>query len=246
MIKRYKICLLLLLPLLCFPLKAEEIKGIVVSAANWPDYTEKDGTGIYYALLKAIYGENNLTFLTSTYSRALNQFNLKKSDIMMGVYQHEVPHAHYANWFLDTDMAVQAFFRIGSEDKIITKESFREKLVAWRSGFGFEKFFPQVTSPYKIDSLEVGFRLLASGRIDYLLDYEHNFDKTYKKQIQYQAVHFGEKLYLAFQNTARGKKLAKKFDVKMSRLHANGKLKQIFGTEYIRAGFGNIDVAPLK
>lgn len=221
-------------------IKADETSSFTVSAANWDGYTDKNGKGIYYELIKAIYDESKISFLTSTYPRALNQFKLKKSDIMVGVYKHELPLAHYGKWFLDTDMPVYVFYKANNNNSKITKDSLKGKQIAWYKGYGFDKFFPNAVSSYEIDNIETGFRLLINERIDYFLDYKHNFNSKYKDTIQYQPIRGVDRLYLAFQDNQKGKMLASIFDKKMLRLKKSGKLKQLFGNDYARSGHSDL------
>lgn len=212
---------------------------IVVSAAHWKAFTNVDDSGIYYELIDAVYDEYDIKYQTSTYPRALNQFKSNNADIVVGVYQHELPDAHYANWILDTDLPIHIFYR--AEDTLPENGQidFKGKKVAWRAGYGFDKFFPDLDASYSLDNLESGFKLLANRRIDYVLDYEENFVESYRGRIKHQEVREGEKLYLAFRNSVKGRKLASQFDQKMYKFRENGTLAHIYGEHYARSALAS-------
>ena len=112
----------------------------------------------------------------------------------------------------------------------------KNKSMAWMEGFSFEKVFDQEIKPYKIKQRETGFKLLLGNRVDYFIDYEHNLTAKYRDKINFVVVARGKKLYLAFQNTARGRKLAEQYDKMMPKLRAEGILEAIFGGDYLHSG----------
>mgnify|MGYP000029409360 CR=1 FL=1 len=242
---RYLVLLLLFISSTCI---SEETTRphIAVSAAHWKAFTNIDDSGIYYELIDAVYDEYDIKYQTSTYPRALNQFKANNADIVVGVYQHELPDAHYANWILDTDLPIHIFYRADETLPENEKVNFKGKKVAWRAGYGFSKFFPDLDASYSLDNIEAGFTLLVNKRIDYVLDYEENFVENYRGRIHHQVIREGEKLYLAFRNSVKGRKLAAQFDRKMSEFRENGTLAHIYGEHYSRSELASFsDEMPL-
>ena len=217
-------------------------RSIVVSAAYWEGFTNRDNTGVYYELLDAVFDGYTISHQTSTYPRALNQFKQDKADIMVGVYQHELPDAVYAKWILDTDLAIHVFYRPDSPPSDNLDDIFKGKQVAWRKGYGFNKLFHNIESAYPLDTIEAGFELVLNRRLDYMLDYDINFLEAYHGRIQHKAIREGDELFLAFRNTNRGRMLAAHFDAKMPLLRDSGKLEEIYGTHYARSGLAVFSV----
>lgn len=217
-------------------------RPIVVSAAHWEGFTNRDNTGVYYELLDAVFDGYTISHQTSTYPRALNQFKQDKADIMVGVYQHELPDAVYAKWILDTDLAIHIFYRPESPPSDDVDDIFTGKQVAFRNGYGFNKLFHNIESAYPVDTIEAGFELVLNRRLDYMLDYDINFLEAYRGRIHHKAIREGDELFLAFRNTHRGRMLAAHFDAKMPLLRDSGKLEEIYGTYYALSGLAEFSV----
>jgi polar amino acid transport system substrate-binding protein len=71
---------------------------IRVGSDAWADVTEKDGSGIYFKLLKEIYGAENIDITIESYHRGLKSFNDQKIDILVGVFREDVKQAILPNW----------------------------------------------------------------------------------------------------------------------------------------------------
>ncbi len=94
--RRFVYCLMSLLTL-CLS-NASFGRDVTVLASKWQHYTNEDGTGIYFDLLRLIYHESDLSIEITDYHRCLNLFKQEKADILIGVYQSDLPKAHYAQW----------------------------------------------------------------------------------------------------------------------------------------------------
>ena len=209
---------------------------IKITAAYWEDFTNLDESGIYYDIIRAVFTGYQLKFSTSSFQRAINHFNSGKADIMVGVYKHEIPNAHFPIWPLDKDMPVQVFYRKNKTPTSLDVLQQTNQKVGWRAGFGFEQFFPAIQEPYILQDAQTGFRLLQNKRLDFVLDYEHAFQREKWRGISYEQAHIGGVLFLAFQNNEFGKQLAKQYDKMMPKLRANNRLLEIFGDAYYRSG----------
>jgi ABC-type amino acid transport substrate-binding protein len=209
-----------------------EAESIQVVAPNWVNYTNKDGSGIYFDVIKHVYPNCNCEFVTSEFLRAKNQFIQNKADIFVGVLQEELPNALFPKWFLDTDRPIVAFYL--NENGISDKSTidFKNKSVAWMEGFNFTQVIDPGDRLYRVKQREAGFNLLLAKRVDYFIDYEHNFLNDYREKVSFVVLNNLKKLYIAFQNTAKGKKLAAQYDEKLLELRNDGTLKTIFAQEY--------------
>ncbi|MDP4985759.1 substrate-binding periplasmic protein [Pseudoalteromonas tunicata] len=220
----------LFLSVTAWPVNSQTIR---ITADHWQHFTETGGRGIYFELLKKIYSEDILTFNADDFSRSLNLFNTQKADIMVGVYQSDLPNAHFPTWPIDTDSPIFSFVLKDSQFNSI--ESLNNKTIAWKKGYGFAQFFPNVHKPYLVEDIDTGFKLLQAKRIDAFFDYEANFKQANYQNVTLFKIHDTETLYVAFQNTENGRKLAAIYDKKMALFRENGTLMRIFGQSYERS-----------
>ncbi len=228
--------------LLCYLMgclaNAQQLK---IGADEWPNFTNADGTGIYFKLLKRIYSENDLDFKVDSFNRVLNDFQKNNLDIFVGVYREDVQHAIIPNWFLDTEYPVTIFYN-PKITKINNVSDVKHLRVSWKRGYHFEQFISDIKNLYLVNSTETGFELLNKNRIDVFIDYPKNIPKKYKQKFLSFELVPSRHIYLAFQRNEHGKMLAKQFDEKMTELKHSGELAEIFGSEYNHSDLGNFNI----
>ena len=230
--RRFVYCLISLLTL-CLS-DASFGRDVTVLASKWQHYTNEDGTGVYFDLLRLIYHESDLSIEITDYHRCLNLFKQEKADILIGVYQSDLPKAHYAQWPLDKDAPIYAF--VHQDSTYHSLASLTNKTIAWQKGYGFDQFFHTIPNPYLVTDLDTGFRLLQGRRIDAFFDYQLNYRPTEHTNITFFKVHDATTLHLAFQNTKRGRLLAKIYDQRMLTLRQSGVLASLFAERYPHSG----------
>ncbi len=227
---QYKVCLFLLL----IPLYTSA--KINVGADEWHDFTHSNGSGIYLALLKEIYGDDELAVSISAFARMKSQFNRNELDILLGVYPEDIPEKLLPQWPLDREAPIVAFY--DSRKLNVNHISDIEKInVSWVRGYDFDRFVPTPKSTYDVNHPSTGFKLLLNGRIDAFIDYNYNKPKQLPDYIKSFQVMPARNIYAAFQKNVQGKALAAQFDEKMEELKRSGKLAEIFGEYYPSTGF---------
>lgn len=216
---------------------AQQIK---VGSDEWPGFTNADGTGIYYTLLKRIFGEQNLDIKIESYNRVLNDFHQNKLDIAVGIYRENIQQGIIPDWFLDTEYPVLAFYD-PNVTKITNVSDIKNKLVSWKRGYHFELFISDIKNVYLVTNTTTGFELLNKNRVDVFMDYPKNIPVKFQQKFLSFEIVPSRHIYLAFQNTENGKLLAKKFDQSMTKLRASGELAKIFGDEYQHSDLARFD-----
>ncbi len=220
---------------------AEDIKTIKVTSAQWKGYTNKDGTGVYWEVVKAIYeplGINVQTWVMP-WKRAELTALTKNVDALLGAYYHKDKNFLYPKWHISVEDPIMVIFKKENlsdwEKKGIG--SLKDKTVAWMRGYSFEKtLLKNVTvKKQELDKVTYGLGMLSYGRIDALIDYESeirpwakknniNLEKDYSMKI----AKLGNKLFLAFANTEKSRKLIKIFDERMTHLVKSGEIEKIY------------------
>ncbi|MGJ8681452.1 MAG: hypothetical protein ACSHXM_14025, partial [Paraglaciecola sp.] len=111
----------------------------------------------------------------------------------------------------------------------------------WMEGFNFETVIDPGKNLYKVKTREAGFNLLLGKRVDYFIDYEHNFLTEYKDKVDFVVLNADKKLFIAFQNTSKGRKLAALYDQNMLELSNSGALERIYGLEFAKSKLGDFN-----
>ena len=220
-----------LLSFLIFFAYADKIR---VGADAWADVTERDGSGIYFKLLKEIYGAENIEIEIDSYHRGLKSFNEQKLDILVGIFREDVKQAILPKWYIDTDDPILVFYR-PEDENIANINNLSNLTSSWVRGFHFERYIKESPSSYQVNSVDEGFTLLAKKRIDTFIDYLSNVPEDLTSQFKHFELLPSRHLYIAFQKNQQGQKLAKIYDQKMSELRKSGELKTIYAQLYNRS-----------
>ena len=216
---------------------AQQLK---IGAEEWPRFTNANGTGIYFKLLKRIYPKKKFDIRIDSYNRVLNSFHKNEIDIIVGVYREDVQQALIPDWFLDTEYPVTAFY-----DPTLTKinnvSDIDNKRISWKRGYHFEQFISDLDSKkiYLVNNTETGFELLNKNRVDVFIDYPKNIPNKYQQRFISLEIVPSRHIYLAFQKNKHGELLAKQFDKKMADLRSSGDLAKIFDNEYLHSDLDN-------
>lgn len=222
------LCLLFTAPIA----EAKQKVTLKFAAGQWPKYTNADGSGAYWDIIRSIFGDDyELELITTPWTRAKNLMNASKVDALMAISAPElgqliIPHQH-----LDTEYAIFAMFDRNIHS-IRSAQDLDGMTVAGRSQYGFEYFIPKNISYYGVDSIAGTNKLLFKRRVDAVLVSEYNLKKADPTEtFDYVEVIPEQKLYIGFHNNVLGKKLRSLFDRKMPALVKSNQIKEYFPSE---------------
>ena len=208
----YKAWVYLLL-LTCFlPAVYAEQETVTVAGANWPGFVNPDGSGTYLEPIKKAFANTaQLKWDISQFERARRLFLAGRADILVGVYRNTYPDKLYPSEPLDVENELLAYY-LPERITLNTLADLDGKVIAWHRGYEFQQLLNQYASHLDYDDSKVGFTLLASGKIDVVLDYAHNVPAELQNQLSSVVVLPKETLWLVFQNTPKGQRLLQQFE----------------------------------
>ncbi len=223
------------------------ITEIHVVCEEWSGYTNKDGTGSYWEIVKQVFEPVGIRVETQTmpWKRAKFLVREKHVDALVGDYYDPVAKDfYYPKWHISVEDPVVAFFKKGRFENWDSEgiSILADKRVVWIRGYDYHLHFLQGISVQKheIASLDQGLKLVKIDRDDALLDYEisirqeaeklkMNIDDDYVMKV----ANPGNKLYVVFAKTVRSKRLLRIFDERMEKLAESGEIEAI----YMKWGF---------
>jgi len=196
------------------PVYGGNIDSILIVCDEWKDYTNKDGTGAYWEIVKTVYEPVGIKVTTSVvpWTRVKHMVKEKKADALVGDYYYKnvnPNHYLYPKWHISVEDPVVAVFK---KDKFKDWEttgikSLAGKRVVWIRGYDFDTIFLQSTGVIKheVTTVSQGLELIASGRDDYFFDYESSIRYEAKKigididkDYEIKTAKLGSKLYVVF------------------------------------------------
>lgn len=193
--------------------------------------THADGTGTYWDIIRAVYGDKyNITFETMTWARAVNMVKQNRADILMGVPPSKADTFYLPKQHIDIEYPIYLLFDESQHD-INSIDDLSELTIAGRATYGFEYHLPKNTKFYGVDSIKLINKLIFSGRIDGALVYSYNaYLADPSKTLSQLEIIPKEKLYIAIAQTEKGEQLRDEFDTKMDKLIKAGSLAKFFPT----------------
>jgi len=216
-----------------------ESNKITFSTEAWKDATNKDGTGLYWDIFRAVYEPEGYTVETKirTYERAVNLVKKNKVDVMVGSYIGEIENVIYPQNYFAVDI-VQAVYLKSTKNDWRGLESIDGKIAGWIKGYSYDDYLPEGvlgnTAINRLHNRRTAFALLGKKQLDYFIDAKADISDFLNTNAGYNAEDFVRntilelKLYVVFTDNERGKKLAGIFDERFSALLAQGEIKKLY------------------
>ncbi|MGI0115413.1 hypothetical protein [Zooshikella sp. RANM57] len=229
------IWILLIPPYSCASPENNQRPSINIATVNWPGYTSEDGSGLYLAVLKAIFEEKMATLNVSLmpYLRARHSVETYQNDIFLVESEFsksfKLIYSH-----IPIDIGNVDFFH--SQDIFFTDAtSFSGKTLGWVKGYEFQRKITLPESHYNtflVKDVLQGLIMTTQGRLDYFIDYdegirqaaqEHNIDiNNFKFTRGFQEVYL-----VGFSTDTKGRKLRVIYNTGIKKLFTTGQLENI-------------------
>jgi hypothetical protein len=202
-----------------------DYKDVFAISSEWVDYTNADGTGVYWDMLKTIFSEQyTFTHKTTSWIDAVQQFRKMNADILVSTYAEDAKGYLLSSYHIDYEYEVFAVSKskVKLNQFINSKQSYK---VCASEDLNF--LLEQFGSAHQVYSVDECEQLLINGEVDIMLEYDYNFSQPVQ-EFHRVAVLEPKPLFVAFQNTPKGKYLKGVFDAKIERLAKKGKLATLF------------------
>ncbi len=214
------------------------VEHISIVTESWESYTNKDGSGLYLDITRAIYEPLGIRVDVDfmPFTRAMFTIENQSADAMYGTYSEEIERKPFL-LTPENPIDVEQTIAIFKRDRIGQwqgETSLKEKELAWVRGYDYDDYLSFSLEQYtEVVDTRQGLDMLAAGRFDVLLDHggelayvlrNTGFDTTeYETRIVFE-----KDLFMAFANNERGRELARIFDDGVTRLKESGQLSATF------------------
>jgi len=204
---------------------------ITVVSEEWSDYTNADGTGLGWDILRKVFEPAGVQIHTRSapYTRSMGLVQRGEADAWVGSYHDEVANTLYPRWHYDTDH----IYALGLADKPApTLSTIGRYRLAWVRGYGFERYLPAIHQYNEVQRRTGILSMLVHDRADYYIDAFTEADGILKEADnprQFKLTHIAElPLFVGFADSPRGRSLMALFDQRMDELVPDGGLRPIF------------------
>lgn len=224
--------LILLLALAPLVRANEPPNEIHVVGEVWRDYSNADGSGLAWDLLRKVFEPVGVRLHGQSvpYTRSVGLVQRGEADAWIGAYRDEIDSGViYPRWHYDDDHIVALGLKSTPAPSLDTIGSYR---LAWMHGYGFQAFLPNVSDYREVQRRSGIIGMLDLGYADLYIDSATEVEDVLieaKAPEQYRITKLMDiPLYLGFAATPRGRQLAALFDRRMDELVARGELRPIF------------------
>lgn len=210
---------------------SEKPSDIVLVSEQWNGYTETDGSGLGWDLMREIFEPAGIkvALRTEPYTRAVGLVQRGEADAWVGAYEHEVEGTLYPKWHYDTDEIYALGLASNPVPALKTLGSYR---LAWVRGYEYQHYLPNVVHFNEVARRDHILPMLDHARADLYIDARPEVDFILGQASEPQRFRttylMSIPLFLSFADNARGRFLRDVFDQRMAQLVHSGKLRPIF------------------
>ncbi|MHA4976795.1 substrate-binding periplasmic protein [Pseudomonas extremorientalis] len=224
--------LLIVLCVFTAVVQAQDVPGkVMLASEEWSDYTNKDGTGLAWDVLRQVFEPAGINLQTRSvpYTRSVGLAQRGEVDGWVGSYRDEAEGVLYPHWNFDSDHIYALGLASIPTPTVATLGNYR---LAWVRGYKYEEYLPNVRRFNQVERRDGILAMLLHGRADFYID-----ALAEAKYVLSQADDHSKftltpiaelPLYIGFADNERGRGLMAVFDQRMAALVKSGELKPIF------------------
>ncbi|MFQ6574992.1 substrate-binding periplasmic protein [Pseudomonas sp. UM16] len=208
-------------------------KEVRLASERWEDYTNADGTGIAWDILRKVFEPAGVrvAVISVPYSRAIGLVKRGEADAWVGSYFEERADNLYPRWHFDVDHIYALSL---ASTPLPNTDNLGQFKLSWVRGYDYQRYLPKVGEYREVQRREGILLMLERKRVDVYIDaqteVEYVMDQARDdERSKFRSTHIAElPMYLAFGKTEKGRALMALFDQRMAKLVASGELREIF------------------
>lgn len=221
------------------PVTAETIQ---IHAAEWQGYTNADGSGFGWDVVRAVFDSAgvDIAFETMPYSRSIHTVLHGHADAWIGAYRNEVPEAVYPDWHYDADR-VDAIFRADAGITWRGPSTLRGADVVWLHDYRMDKYLDVPVDAEQTLKQTSALKMVARERVDYYIGTAYEFETYFDNgapslsRETFDREHLMNlELYVAFAPSDRGRRFARIWDRQFPKLLADATIGAIYARHDFR------------
>ena len=207
---------------------------IVLASEEWANATNKDGTGLYWDIFRAVYEPVGIKtkFIIRSYKGSVSLVKKNQADAMVGIHPEKIPGALSSRYPFVKDY-VLVLFKKNNLYQWNGQETLKNKKVGWIKGSSFDEYLEVPVIKRELAKRENILRRLDKNQIDFFMDTRNDVESVLNKGI-IDVTHYTVETvlelerYLVFADNGKGKELKKIFDDRFPRLVESGELDRLF------------------
>jgi polar amino acid transport system substrate-binding protein len=220
---------------LCSPGMAGNIPTeIIMASEEWTNATNRDGTGLYWDIFRAVYEPVGIKtkFIIQSFDGSVILVKKHRVDAAVGIYPEMIQGALFSQYPFVKDY-VLVLFQKNRVRQWNGQKTLQDKKVAWIKGYAFDKYLEVPVVKEEFYRRENVLRRLDQNQIDFFMDTRNDMESVLNQGIIEVSLYTVETVleldrYLVFAENTKGKKLKKIFDHRFPRLVQSGEIEKLF------------------
>jgi len=217
-------------------IKREHIKSISVVAPAWSGYTNTDGSGVYWDVIRAIYEPMGINVKTKNipWNRAMKMVSKYHTyNAILGEYITSNEPLLFPAYSIDTEY-MSLLSKNNSANKFNGLASLAGKKVGWIKDYDVIAEEKRNFELVEFRGIDQGIEFLNSGRIDYLIDDWDEIAAAMKQYIMSTQAYTvdpmpeGKAIFAAFSDNQISRELIKIYNERIPVLARSGELSKIY------------------
>jgi len=218
-----------------FPVSAASKPAeIILASEEWANATNKDGTGLYWDIFRAVYEPVGIKtkFIIRSYKGSVSLVKKRQADAAVGIHPEKIQGAISSQYPFAKDY-VLALFKKNKLDQWVGPETLKNKKIGWIKGYSFDDFLEVPVIKKEFSKREAILRSLDNDQIDFFMDTRNDVESVLNKGIIDVTRYTVETVlelerYLVFANNKKGQELKKIFDERFPHLVKSGEIEKLF------------------
>lgn len=233
-----KIFVIVLLLILCsswIPANAgNNPTEIIMASEEWINATNRDGTGLYWDIFRAVYEPLGIKtkFIIQSYDGSVKLVKKNRADAAVGIYPDPTQGALFSQYPFVKDY-VLVLFKKNKLNQWNGQESLQNKKVAWINGYAYDDYLEIPVIKEEFSNRDTILRCLENDQVDFFLDTRNDMESVLNKGIVEVSQYTVETVleldrYLVFADNQKGQKLKEIFDYRFPHLVKSGEIERLF------------------
>jgi len=207
---------------------------IILASEEWANATNRDGTGLYWDIFRAVYEPVGIKtkFIFRSYKGSVSLVKKNKIDAAVGIYPEEIKGALFSKYPFVKDY-VLVLFKKNKLNQWNGQETLRNKKVGWIKGYSYDDYLEVPVIKKEFNRRESILRRLDKDQLDFFMDTRNDVESVLNKGIIDVTRYTVETVlelerYLVFANNKKGQELKKIFDHRFPHLVKSGEIEKLF------------------
>ena len=207
---------------------------IIMASEEWTNATNRDGTGLYWDIFRAVYEPVGIKtkFVIQSYDGSVKLVKKHRVDAAVGIYPERARGALFSQYPFVKDY-VLALFKKNKLSQWNGPDSLQGKKVAWIKGYAYDEYLDIPVIKKEFHFRDDILRRLENEQVDYFLDSRNDMESVLNKGIVEVSQYTVETVleldrYLVFADNRKGRKLKKIFDYRFPYLVESGEIERLF------------------